>query len=69
MVLFVALDPQSILDSFKTRQAKYGGNAAIMTLAVIGILIVVNLFIYNNNVSWDLTEDKETPSLQKPWIS
>ncbi len=59
MVLFVALDPQSILDSFKTRQAKYGGNAVIMTLAVIGILIVVNLFIYNNNVSWDLTEDKE----------
>ena len=59
MVLFVVLDPQTILDSFKGRRAKYGSNATIMTLAVIGILIVVNLFIYNNDVSWDLTEDKE----------
>jgi ABC-type uncharacterized transport system involved in gliding motility auxiliary subunit len=59
IVLFVILDPQSILDSFKGRRAKYGGNATIMTLAVIGILIIVNLFIYNNDVSWDLTEDKE----------
>ena len=58
IVLFVALDPQSILDTFKGRQAKYSSNATILTLAVIGILIIVNFFIYNNNVSWDLTEDK-----------
>lgn len=58
MALFVALDPQSILDSFKGRQAKYSSNATILTLAVIGILVIVNLFIYNNDVSWDLTEDK-----------
>lgn len=59
MVSFVALDPQSILDSFKGRRAKYSSNATILTLAVIGILIIVNMFIYNNDVSWDLTEDKE----------
>ncbi|MBG0771429.1 MAG: hypothetical protein H0S82_06950, partial [Anaerolineaceae bacterium] len=59
MASFVALDPQSILDSFKGRQAKYSSNATILTLAVIGILIIVNMFIYNNDVSWDLTEDKE----------
>ncbi len=58
MILFVALDPQSILDSFKGRRARYSSNATILTLAVIGILVIVNLFIYNNNVSWDLTEDK-----------
>lgn len=59
IVLFVVLDPQTILDSFKGRRAKYGGNATITTLAIIGILFLVNLFIYNNDASWDLTEDKE----------
>ncbi len=58
LVLFVLLDPQSILETFKGRHAKYGGNALVLSLAVIGILVVVNLFIFNNDVSWDLTQDK-----------
>jgi ABC-type uncharacterized transport system involved in gliding motility auxiliary subunit len=58
LVLFVLLDPKTILETFKGRRAKYGGNALVLTLAVIGILVVVNLFIFNNDVSWDLTEDK-----------
>lgn len=65
MVLFVALDPQSILDSFKSRRARYNSNNIITILAVIGILILVNLFIYNNDVSWDLTEDKENTLSQQ----
>ncbi|MDY6873372.1 MAG: DUF4350 domain-containing protein [Chloroflexota bacterium] len=58
LVLFVLLDPKTVLEAFKGRRAKYGGNALVLTLAVIGILVVVNLFIFNNDVSWDLTEDK-----------
>jgi ABC-type uncharacterized transport system involved in gliding motility auxiliary subunit len=58
MALFVALDPQSILATFKGRKAKYSSNATILTLAVIGILVIINLFLYHNDVSWDLTEDK-----------
>jgi ABC-type uncharacterized transport system involved in gliding motility auxiliary subunit len=58
LAIFVILDPQSILQVFKGRQAKYGGNALVLTLAVIGILVIVNLFVYNHDVSWDLTEDK-----------
>ena len=65
MVSFVALDPQSILDSFKGRRAQYSSNATIMTLAVIGILILVNVFIYNNDTSWDLTEDKDNTLSQE----
>ena len=65
MVSFVVLDPQSILDSFKGRRAQYSSNATIMTLAVIGILILVNVFIYNNDTSWDLTEDKENTLSQE----
>ena len=59
LVLSIVFDPGSILQFFQGRQAKHGGNALVLTLAVIGILVIVNLFIYNNNVSWDLTEDKE----------
>ncbi len=56
--IFVILDPDAILGMFKGRQAKYGGNALVLTLAVLGILIIVNLFVFNHDVSWDLTEDK-----------
>lgn len=40
------------------RQARYGGNALIMTVAVVGILSIVNYLSYKNPVSWDLTADK-----------
>ena len=59
LVLSIVFDPESILHFLKGRQAKHGGNALVLTLAVIGIIVIVNLFIYNNDVSWDLTEDKE----------
>jgi ABC-type uncharacterized transport system involved in gliding motility auxiliary subunit len=58
LVGFVVLDPDSILAFFKGRQAKYGSNSLILFIAVLGILVLVNLFIYNNNQTWDLTEDK-----------
>ena len=58
LVLSIVFDPESILAFFKRRQTKHGGNALVLTLAVIGILVIVNLFIYKNDVSWDLTEDK-----------
>lgn len=59
LVFSIVMDPESLLHFFQGRQAKHGGNALVLTLAVIGILVIVNLFIYNNDVSWDLTEDKE----------
>jgi len=58
LVVYIALDARSILAFFKTRHAKFGGNSLVLILAVIGILVIVNLFIYNNDISWDLTEDK-----------
>lgn len=58
LVLSIVFDPGSILHFFKGRQARHGGNALVLTLAVIGIIVIVNVFLYNNNVSWDLTEDK-----------
>ena len=53
----------SISDRWKTgtagRRARYGSNALILILAVLGILIVVNYMVYSNPKRWDLTEDKE----------
>ncbi|HVN54270.1 MAG TPA: GldG family protein [Anaerolineaceae bacterium] len=40
------------------RQARYGSNALILTVAFVGILVVINLVGYNNSRRWDLTEDK-----------
>jgi ABC-type uncharacterized transport system involved in gliding motility auxiliary subunit len=58
LAAFIILDPETILHFFKGRQARYGSNSLVLSLAVIAILVIINLFIYNNNVSWDLTEDK-----------
>ena len=58
LVVYIGLDARSILAFFKSRHAKFGGNSLVLILAVIGILVIVNLFIYNNDISWDLTEDK-----------
>jgi ABC-type uncharacterized transport system involved in gliding motility auxiliary subunit len=41
------------------RRARYGSNALILILAVLGILIVVNYLANANPKRWDLTEDKE----------
>lgn len=58
LAAYIILDPETLLQFFKGRQAKYGSNSLVLTLAVIAILVIVNLIIFNNNQSWDLTEDK-----------
>lgn len=56
--LFGILDPARVRQALTGRQARYGSNATIMTIAFMGILVVVNLLIYNNSKTWDLTQDK-----------
>ena len=58
LALFVILDPDRIRIALTGRQARYGSNALLLTLAVVGILVVVNYFVYENTQRWDLTEDK-----------
>ena len=58
LVAFILLDPQSIRNFFSGRRAKFRSNSWILSLSIIGILVIINLFIYRNNISWDLTEDK-----------
>ncbi len=57
--IYALLNPQGVRDFLSGRQARYGSNALVMTLAVLGILIVVNVITFQNPYKWDLTEGKE----------
>ncbi len=58
LAVFVAMDPGAIRNALTGRQAKYGSNALILTIAFLGILVVINFLAYKNTKRWDLTEDK-----------
>jgi ABC-type uncharacterized transport system involved in gliding motility auxiliary subunit len=59
LALFALLDPQRVREFLTGRQARYGSNAIIMLIASIGILVVVNLIVFQSPVKpLDLTEDK-----------
>ena len=49
---------KEIKESFKTRQVKYGGYAALLTLAVIAALIMLNLIVGQFSPQVDLTYSK-----------
>lgn len=55
----VLFDPQRVRRALSGRQARYGSNALVMTLAFLGILVVVNYLAYANPSRVDLTEDRQ----------
>jgi ABC-type uncharacterized transport system involved in gliding motility auxiliary subunit len=59
LALFALLDPQRVRIALTGRQARYGSNVFVLSLAFLGILVVVNYLAYDNPKKWDLTEDKE----------
>ncbi|MFC1878618.1 GldG family protein [Chloroflexota bacterium] len=59
LAVFVILDPERVRQNLTGRQARYGSNALILTIAFLGILVVVNYLVLENSQRWDLTEDKE----------
>jgi len=56
---FSLLDPKRVRELIAGRQAKHGSNALIILLSLVGIIVVVNLLIYQNPKQWDWTENKE----------
>lgn len=59
LALFAIFDPERVRQAFTGRQARYGSNALVLGLAFLGILIVINYFVFENTQRWDLTEDKQ----------
>ncbi len=53
------LNPEETRKFFLGRQAQYGSNALIMLVAFVGILFFINMIVYQNPKSWDMTEDKQ----------
>lgn len=58
LAIYVILEPEKTRQSLTGRQARYGSNIVIMSIAFVGILFVVNWFVYNNPRKWDVTQDK-----------
>jgi ABC-type uncharacterized transport system involved in gliding motility auxiliary subunit len=59
LAAYAIIEPDRVRRFFTGRQARYGSNALIMTIAFLGILIVGNVLAYQNPVPIaDLTEDK-----------
>jgi ABC-type uncharacterized transport system involved in gliding motility auxiliary subunit len=59
LALFAILDPERVRVGLTGRQARYGSNALVMSLAFLGILVVINYLVYKNPSRTDLTEDQE----------
>ncbi|HSB00819.1 MAG TPA: Gldg family protein, partial [Anaerolineales bacterium] len=59
LAVYTILEPDRVRRFFTGRQARYGSNALIMTLAFLGILVVGNVLAYQYpRTLLDLTEDK-----------
>src|SRR6266540_4312996 len=59
LATYAILEPDRVRRMLSGRQARYGSNALIMSIAFLGILIVGNVLAFQNPVPIaDLTEDK-----------
>ncbi len=62
LAAYAVMTPDTVRQFITGRQARYGSNALILTLAFLGILIVANVLAFQNpgflGAPWDLTEDK-----------
>lgn len=58
LAAYAFMAPDKIRRFLTGRQARYGSNSLIMTIAFLGIIFVANYLAFKNPKSWDLTEDK-----------
>jgi ABC-type uncharacterized transport system involved in gliding motility auxiliary subunit len=58
LAAFGIMDPDRVRRFLTGRQARYGSNSLIMTVAVVGILFVANMLAFQNPQTIDFTEDK-----------
>lgn len=56
IALFVILEPRKIREALTRRQARYGSNLALLSIAFLGIVVAINYLVLNNTKRWDLTE-------------
>jgi ABC-type uncharacterized transport system involved in gliding motility auxiliary subunit len=59
LAIYGILNPDGVRRFFTGRQVHYGSNTLVMSLAFLGILFVINLFVFQNPNHLDSTEDKQ----------
>ncbi|MBE0409897.1 MAG: hypothetical protein IBX69_09210, partial [Anaerolineales bacterium] len=59
LAVYAILDPDQVRKILTGRQARYGSNALVMSLAFVGIVGVLNYISFNNPQRWDLTEIRQ----------
>lgn len=59
LALYGVLNPVGLRRFLAGRQARFGSNALIMTLAFVGILTIVNWLVYQYPQKFDFTEGKQ----------
>ena len=58
LAVYTYLAPEKVQEAFTGRRARYGSNALVLFLAVVGILAAINYIAYQFPKRWDLTTDK-----------
>ena len=58
LALALLFNPAAVQQWLLGRQARYGGNVAVMVAALLGILILANYLVIKNPQRWDWTEDQ-----------
>ncbi len=59
MAAAAVLRPDAVRRALGGRQARYGGNAAVMSLAVVGILVLANYLGARHPQRWDVTAEQQ----------
>lgn len=60
LAVYLLLEPDKVRRAITGRQARYGSNTLITSVAFLGILIVANVLAFQNpNLHADITEDKQ----------
>lgn len=59
LAVYAILNPEAVRRRIAGRQARYGSNTIVMSLAFVGILVVANVLVYQNPKTWDLTEGQQ----------
>jgi ABC-type uncharacterized transport system involved in gliding motility auxiliary subunit len=58
LAAYAIMAPDTVRRFLTGRQARYGSNSLILTVAFLGIIFVANYIVFQNPKSWDLTKDK-----------
>jgi ABC-type uncharacterized transport system involved in gliding motility auxiliary subunit len=57
LALYVFLDPKNAKEMITGRQGRNTSNTLLMTIAILGIVVVINYLGNTNSTKWDLTEN------------